>query len=285
MKIVSWNILANEFIKKKDYPMIATKLLFNRKTRLQTIITILTKIDADVILLQEVMQAEYNALSLIFKKAYHLIQGKTLNWYNKKSYSGNVTLLKKTMFPSAPVLHTNADKEIEFGLYLKCQYEASPISLNKNKTNLLANLCNIDVEQPPHIKKEQEQNTKKKYSIDIINVHLDDVSHSKRLREIKSIEEDIYKANKVILGGDFNQDYKATSQLYKFIHSSLGLNKPYIKDPTYYIEKQMSIDHIMVKGFSNNKNTNGCVVNNYGDAILDQFIAYGSDHLPVIVQV
>ena len=41
MKIVSWNILANEFIKKVDYPMIKTKILFNRKGRLTQITNIL----------------------------------------------------------------------------------------------------------------------------------------------------------------------------------------------------------------------------------------------------
>lgn len=37
MKVVSWNILANEFIKKADYPMIKAKMLFNRKGRLTQI--------------------------------------------------------------------------------------------------------------------------------------------------------------------------------------------------------------------------------------------------------
>ena len=62
MKIMTWNILANEFIKKSYYPMISKKHLFNRENRKTQIITILTTVDTDIMLLQEVMQSEYNLL-------------------------------------------------------------------------------------------------------------------------------------------------------------------------------------------------------------------------------
>ena len=88
MKIVSWNILANEFIKKVDYPMIKTKILFNRKGRLTQITNILKNANADAILLQEVMLAEYNSLSDTFEREYYIIRRNNINWYNKKSYSG-----------------------------------------------------------------------------------------------------------------------------------------------------------------------------------------------------
>ena len=38
MKIVSWNILAAEWIKKSYYPTIKEKVLFDRKTRFKRII-------------------------------------------------------------------------------------------------------------------------------------------------------------------------------------------------------------------------------------------------------
>ena len=118
--------------------------------------------------------------------------------------------------------------------------------------------------------------------IDIINVHLDDISHAKRIAEIKSIEEDIITAKRVILGGDFNQDYKPKSNLYKLLIQKMGL-KIYIKDPTYLIEKKICIDHLMTKGFGGD--TCGCVVNNFGDDVLQQFNEYGSDHLPIIIKL
>ena len=62
----------------------------------------------------------------------------------------------------------------------------------------------------------------------------------------------------------------------------MGL-KIYIKDPTYLIEKKICIDHLMTKGFGGD--TCGCVVNNFGDDVLQQFNEYGSDHLPIIIKL
>lgn len=283
MKVVSWNILANEFIKKADYPMIKGKMLFNRKGRLTQITSILKNVNADVMLLQEVMQAEYNSLSETFEKEYYIIKGKNINWYNKKSYSGNVTFLRKKVFS----LSANNDKikDLEFGLYVKCYFlekaQAKNVPENIPK-NVCENICAINTTVPSQ-KSEIKPNSKDKLTpIDIINVHLDDISHAKRIVEIKSIEEEIKKTKKVILGGDFNQDYKPKSNLYKLLNQEMGL-QIYIKDPTYLIEKKMCIDHLMTKGFD--RESCGCVVNNYGDDVLHQFKEYGSDHLPIIIKV
>ena len=53
MKVLSWNILANEYIQKKYYPTVQEELLV-RTERFKTIITKLLEINADIILLQEV---------------------------------------------------------------------------------------------------------------------------------------------------------------------------------------------------------------------------------------
>jgi hypothetical protein len=288
MKIISWNILANEFIKKADYPMIKGKMLFNRKGRLTQITSILQNVNADVMLLQEVMQAEYNSLSETFEKEYYIIKGKNINWYNKKSYSGNVTFLRKNVFSLLANNEKEMIKDLEFGLYVKC-YFLDKVRENVSKNvpkNVCENICSVtsatlkkEIKKPGEIK---HNSTQKLMPIDIINVHLDDISHAKRIAEIKSIEEEIRGAKKVILGGDFNQDYKPTSNLYKLLNRDMGL-KIYIKDPTYLIEKKMCIDHLMTKGFG--RDSCGCVVNNFGDDVLQQFKEYGSDHLPIIIKV
>ena len=288
MKIISWNILANEFIKKADYPMIKGKMLFNRKGRLTQITSILKNVNADVMLLQEVMQAEYNSLSETFEKEYYIIKGKNINWYNKKSYSGNVTFLRKNVFSLLANNEKDMIKDLEFGLYVKC-YFLDKVRENVSKNvpkNVCENICSVtsatlkkEIKKPGEIK---HNSTQKLMPIDIINVHLDDISHAKRISEIKSIEEEIRGAKKVILGGDFNQDYKPTSNLYKLLNRDMGL-KIYIKDPTYLIEKKMCIDHLMTKGFT--RDSCGCVVNNFGDDVLQQFKEYGSDHLPIIIKV
>ena len=218
MKIISWNILANEFIEEKYYPTIKPKILFNRKERIYNIITILLRLNADVMLLQEVMQHEYNKLVEVFEDKFYIIRGKNINWYNKKSYSGNVTLLRKGIFK----LKENSNYDLFFGVYIKCFY------LNKQT----------------HMYEE----------IEIINIHLNDTSYKKRLNEIKSIYYLLHTSKKIILGGDFNQEYNNKSNLYKLIKLS-GLI-PYIREPTYNIEKKMCIDNIMIKGFTINNESN-----------------------------
>jgi endonuclease/exonuclease/phosphatase family metal-dependent hydrolase len=299
MKVLSWNILANEFIKKADYPMIKGKMLFNRKGRLTQITSILKNANADVMLLQEVMQSEYNSLSETFDKEYYIIKGNNINWYNKKSYSGNVTFLRKNVFSlSANIEKGLMIKDLEFGLYIRCYFldkvrenvpKNAPENVPKNvPENVCENICAVTSAQHNKVNKVNKNvgikpnSIQKLTPIDIINVHLDDISHAKRISEIKSIEEDIGRAKRVILGGDFNQDYKPKSNLYKLLNQSMGL-KIYIKDPTYLIEKKMCIDHLMTKGFV--RESCGCVVNNFGDDVLQQFKEYGSDHLPIIIKV
>jgi mRNA deadenylase 3'-5' endonuclease subunit Ccr4 len=67
MKILSWNILADEFIKKRYYPMIPSEVLLNRKQRQIQIISTLVHADMDVMLLQEVdtLWREYLELHIL----------------------------------------------------------------------------------------------------------------------------------------------------------------------------------------------------------------------------
>ena len=242
MKILSWNILANEFIKERYYPMIPEDILFNRQKRQERIMVTLKQADADVILLQEVMQSEYNLLHNVFHTTYHLTKGKYIQWLkNKRSYSGNVILLRKSMF--SPVEHSI---DLDFGLAIQCHLKHSEIPIL------------------------------------LMNVHLDDVSAKKRLQQIKEIEPLLVSNRHIILGGDFNEHYTSKARLYSLIKDYFLTS--YNDQPTYYIERKLSIDHIMLKGFETHKKT--CkVINQFGNAILDQFTHYGSDHLPVLVTV
>jgi hypothetical protein len=275
MKIISWNILANEFITQSDYPMIKRKILFNRNERLKNIMQMLLKVNADIMLLQEVMEKEFKALMRLFASKYTIVRGKNINWYNKPSASCNVTLLRKTQFKVLTAY------DLEFGVYLRAnEVGANEVGANEVGANEV---------------------------IEIINIHLNDESHLDRISQIKSIEEVLYKSNKVILGGDFNQVYKVSSQLYKII-AKAGL-MPTIHEPTYYIEKKMCIDNLMLKGFqldnrcpikknelnccnrpinkrNKTKKKNGsCVINKYKNQVENQFNAYGSDHLLIIANV
>jgi hypothetical protein len=242
MKILSWNILANEFIKKRYYPMIPPDILINRKNRQNQIIITLRQTNADVMLLQEVMQSEYNLLVHYFGKTHHIIRGKYISWQNKRSSSGNVTLLRKQSFG----LPANFLINLKFGLIVQCYLKSGSST------------------QP----------------IIIINVHLDDISHANRIDEIKELEPNINSIPNVILGGDFNEIYKADSTLYKSI-KSMGL-KIFNNKPSYYVERPMCIDNIMLKG-PIAKNKSSVILNVAGTDIVSQYLTYGSDHLPVVV--
>ena len=101
MKVISWNILADEFISKKYYPTIPIKLL-NREKRIETIINRLKNEKADVVLLQEVMIKEHNTLKETFNNFFVsnliLIKCKYPNEYGRPHESGTVILLRKSIF-------------------------------------------------------------------------------------------------------------------------------------------------------------------------------------------
>ena len=71
MKVLSWNILANEYIKKQYYPQVKEELLI-REDRFKLISSKLKEINADIILLQEVMSAEYKNLKELLSHKYFI---------------------------------------------------------------------------------------------------------------------------------------------------------------------------------------------------------------------
>ena len=239
MKILSWNILADEFIKKRYYPMIPSDLLLNRKERQNHIITILKHMDMDVMLLQEVMQGEYNALVHTFQKTHHLIRSKNIKWQGKQSSSGNVILLRKSLFQLKESIPLAFGVSLAFGVAVQCLYKNRPLL--------------------------------------ILNIHLDDVAKEKRLEQINTLLPYFSANEQIIVGGDFNEHYTTTSELYKIA----GL-KIMNKKPTYFIEKKMCIDNILIKGIAL-KHQSAYVLDSFGGDVVKQFLTYGSDHLPVAV--
>ena len=87
MKILTWNILASEWIKQSYFPKVDKSVVFNRKARFAQICKILQEYDADIIMLQEVMKKEYMQLLSLFEKQYIISGLKKMSWYNKKSES------------------------------------------------------------------------------------------------------------------------------------------------------------------------------------------------------
>jgi len=104
-------------------------------------------------------------------------------------------------------------------------------------------------------------------------VHLDDVSYTKRRRQLERLPLDEHY---VILGGDFNQHYRPRSKLYdlpKFtVHNTCN---------TYFVEKKMNLDNILTRGFASASSFCEYVPNHVEEGLH----LYGSDHIPVIVHL
>ena len=118
MNIITWNILANEFIKPSYYPKIKSSSLFDRQYRIERICLFLLREEHDIILLQEVMLPEYKLLTDIFK--HDFIISKLVPVWNK---SGNVTFLRKHKF--SKIKHY----PLQFGVYTQCKYNNNNLGI------------------------------------------------------------------------------------------------------------------------------------------------------------
>lgn len=247
MKIMSWNILASEWIKKSYYPKVNKKILFNRKARFNKILKTINDENADIIMLQEVMSLEYKSLKHYLHNKYIISPLNPIKWKYPKDNktknqgeSGNVTFIKKNILKDNGINNKEINHQsFEFGIYTQ-------ISNN----------------------------------ISILNIHLDDLSVNTRNKQMKSVESLLYTTLKCIIGGDFNQPYRKNSKIYNLpeftIHNT--------DCPTYYIEEKMNIDNIMSRGFDENlKNDSEEQCGIYPTTMEEGFEMYGSDHLPVII--
>lgn len=94
MKVLSWNILAEEWIDKADYKDIDEAILFDRDARFKNICKIINDINPDVLLLQEVMMLEYEKLVKLLGLTFHISEINPI-W---GAESGNISLFRKSMF-------------------------------------------------------------------------------------------------------------------------------------------------------------------------------------------
>ena len=257
MKIMSWNILASEWIKKSYYPKVNKKILFNRKARFNKIMKTINQENADIIMLQEVMSLEYKSLKHYLDNKYTISPLNPIKWKYPKDNktknqgeSGNVTFIRKNILKNDGIKNSNKEinhQSFDFGIYTQIP--------NNN--------------------------------ISVFNIHLDDLSVTTRNKQMKSVESLLYTTPKCIIGGDFNQPYRKNSKIYNLpefiIHNT--------NCPTYYIEEKMNIDNIMSRGFDKDKDKNKNKVENeeqcgiYPTTMEEGFEMYGSDHLPVIISI
>lgn len=248
MKILSWNILAAEWIKQSYYPTVNKKVLFDRKSRLKRIMERIIDENPDILLLQEVMELEYKTLCKQLQDKYHISILSRINWTKTnvepiKSESGNVTLLKKTVFK------TSYDQSLEdnFGLYSLAY---------KNHSN----------------------------QIHIFNIHLNDLHGQTRNKQMNIIRPFAEKQAQCIIGGDFNQEFKPNSRVYSLngftVHNKCAT---YYIEKNMNIDNILTKGFVEeIKNVKNEKVLDKC---NYIPLKVENgFKIYGSDHIPVTLQ-
>jgi endonuclease/exonuclease/phosphatase family metal-dependent hydrolase len=110
MKVLSWNVLADEWVKKSYYPTVKDLRLLDPEHRLPIQVKILKEEDADIILLQEVMPETYARLSRMFRKTHHISSLCLRHWSKTRpSVSGHMTLVRRTLCKDI------REKELSFG--------------------------------------------------------------------------------------------------------------------------------------------------------------------------
>ena len=249
MKIMSWNILASEWIKSSYYPQINEKILLNRNLRFQRILFILQNVDADIIILQEVMPCEYEMLT------------------NPTDLSNNISCCLTT--------HLNDKYFCSPLLPIKWSYDNETTGLSGNMTLLRKSIKQF--KDAKHYAFDFRLYTELN-QIRICNIHLAMVKPLHN-NQIKILEREVlYRKTQMILGGDFNEEYNPNNYIYDLPK----FNTHNIDCPTYYIEQKMNIDDIMTRGFFH-ETENECMI--YPSSMEEGMLQYGSDHLPILVNI
>ena len=255
MKIISFNILSEQYIDKSsyvnEYKGIPPEYI-NRNYRIKQIIKVLKKYKADLMLLQEV---DIDIRKILIKEfPMYKVCPLVLYIPGDDKKVGEVIIIKKKIVTN--IKHTQRIfKSTKVGYStVTCKI---PATVTTDKSKLL-----------------------------IINIHLNsNKRHTYRLQETTELVKFIQSRpadEKIIMGGDFNTDFEDIHKLYL----DLGLvssvkNKD--STSTYLCEKPM-IDYIYIKGF---KVKSGKIVhtNDTKNCRINIFKNYGSDHNPVIAKV
>jgi endonuclease/exonuclease/phosphatase family metal-dependent hydrolase len=220
MKIVTWNLCANEFLVDDVSTSVPPDQLadaLDREARcLRMLAALETHLDADVLLLQEVMPDECKRICAMFQHHSPTI-GPSLSWYGSNQWrSSNVTLIRK---PLATDVHTALDGSVFTDRWY---YIVDGAQINTSTDDSYA----------------------------IANVHFDDRDPMLRLRQLHGILRMTDKFKTCIIGGDFNEACRESSEL-KAALAAHGFKTLCSADTITYTgtDGHDSIDQIAVRGY------------------------------------
>ncbi len=245
LKIMTWNILAEEFIEPRYYSQIPKNILCNRNMRWQKINNIIQRFiqdDRGVVCLQEVMRKEFNALKEIclFHK-YQIFKSPIIKWsYNGRTYmssSFNVILLPDD-------LHIEKVYTFTFGVAV-----------------LLA------------------------INVLILNVHLSDDNNAMKHAQLQSLKYLFNYPRIILAGDLNEDYHIKDTSSYNIYTKLKAMNfEVHNHEYTYYHDEISCIDNILTKGLKST-NSKCTTMNSLDGLSIDHIYTYGSDHLPVICTI
>ena len=211
MRVLTWNILASEWVNPIDYPDVESTLL-NATRRSNCIISHLKHYSLhsafDIIALQEVMPAMHARLVKTFKDNYYVTPIKRIGWgrQRKAGKSGNVIMLRLLPNDNA---NRNRIKTLEY--------------LGED----FAQCCVID----DHFL--------------VCNVHLD-ADATLRRQQMGKLADIVHGYPQAIVLGDFNEDYATHRDFYAMVPECHVINnRPF---PSYFGQEPANVDNILTKG-------------------------------------
>jgi endonuclease/exonuclease/phosphatase family metal-dependent hydrolase len=225
MKILTWNLCASEFLVDDVSTTVAPEQVvhaLDREARCLRMLAVLkTHLDADVLLLQEVMPEECKRICAMFP-SHSATVGPRLQWYGSNQWSSsNLTLIRK---PLANDTHAAFDASVFTG-------------------------------QPYYITDGAQINTSTDNSYAIVNVHLNDRHAIMRLDLLERMLKMTDRFKTCIIGGDFNEACVESSQLTTAL-AAHGFKPLCNADTITYIgnDGHDSIDQIAVRGYADTFN-------------------------------
>jgi endonuclease/exonuclease/phosphatase family metal-dependent hydrolase len=261
----------------------------NYLDRLNEISDILSKIDADIVLLQEV---DFNS-----KRTHNIDQAKYLAKKSNFAYLVEHTTIREKFYP----FHHNIFGNIDHGLCILSKY---PIT--KANALLFENFSNI----PFFLKWLFSQHGALECTISlndklikVINLHLDPWSKSRRYRQINEIKNQFLSEKNIalVLGGDFNtlSIDKLKTNKYDFQEAPFFINK---KEINIKHEKTFEVISSLSFSESNLDNKNAYTYPSIDPKVKLDYIFAGyrakiingyvykkaflaSDHLPIVADI
>lgn len=206
LHIISWNILAPVYVKCKYYKSTTCQEL-SIQTRRPKIYRMMTWMNADVYLLQEVTQTEFRKFQMYYPTYHWFFRPHAFHYWKESSaheWNGNAVAIKKSLKIQSLTQHS--------------------LRLSKGNRGLLVK----GILNGQHLS--------------FVSIHLDDNSdHCRKMQSEELLEALNQKSTLIVVGGDLNDEYGTVVKHFQ----QYGFQTSHPK-PTYFEESPMALDYLMI---------------------------------------